>query len=766
MIGLLEWLDTKGFYTKTVWDVELNRWTGPGNLQLFDFQRRILGHCFTPDEDGNLPYSTIVYSTIKKSGKTQLEALVLAWAAETGPDGSEVFAIANDIDQAQARAFSDIVYHVEHKLGLEPTRYRIDYENGSYIQAIAQHYASAAGARQYASGWDELWAYMCIEAGTPVLTADLRWVPIEDLRVGDELIAFDEERQGAYRSFRKTRVVETGRCRASARRFHLSDGKEFVCSRDHRMLVKRGKRHAYEWQDASDIRVGDSLIKLSDVWSDERSYESGYLAAAFDGEGSLVQNEREGWRLDFAQRDNEMLHEVMEYLTSYGFRWWDANRDGDKRKCKNLGLAEKHQVMRFLGSIRPKRLLAKVDPDKLGRMTAVDCPKVVQIDELPDEWPLVSVTTDSHTLIAGGYAAHNSERSRRMWAEMTPPPSVPNSFRFIATYAGFENESDQLLELYNMCFKEEHGEYVNGEDVPELADIVDSKGRPVCRRNGKTFIYWDHEPRMPWQTPEYYEEQMMTLRPVDFLRMHRNMWVSSTESFIPIELWDRAARKLEGPLTLFKEHPYRQYPISVGIDIGMKHDCSALTGVYYDAGRRKAGLAFHYIWTPPNNGEVLDLEFTVEMMLERLWKEFRIIGVYYDPTQFQRSSTTLTRKGLPMVEFPQTAGNMVLATQAFYDLLKTENFEAYPDPEMRDHVRYASAETTARGFRLVKGRNAKYKIDAAIALAMAIYGAVNSGGVDSTEPVQVISPFADFSGVRIPTVGDLYQRKLPEALRD
>ena len=353
-----------------------------------------------------------------------------------------------------------------------------------------------------------------------------------------------------------------------------------------------------------------------------------------------------------------------------------------------------------------------------------------------------------------------------MWAEMTPPPTVPNAMRIVVTYAGFENESQQLLDLYQMCFKKENGQYVAGEDIPELAHLTDVHGNQVCRKNGRVFIYWDTEPRMPWQSQEYYLEQVATLRPSDFLRMHRNRWASSMESFIPMELWDLAVKALPGPLTIDKGSAFRSFPISIGVDIGMKHDCSALVGVYYDQRRRKVGLAFHHIWTPPKDGGMLDLEFTVEMELLRLWHEYRIVSVGYDPSQFQRSALTLSRAGMPLVEFTQTAGNMTLATQVLYDLLKTHSLEAYPDEELRDHLRYASAETTARGFRLVKGKHTKFAIDAAIALAMACYDAVNRGGVDTTVPIRIISPFADASAVRIPNVQDLYQMKLPAALRD
>ena len=53
-----------------------------GGLNLQPFQVRFLNHVFTP-VDGRLPYETIIYSDLKKSGKTALESAVVAgWARD------------------------------------------------------------------------------------------------------------------------------------------------------------------------------------------------------------------------------------------------------------------------------------------------------------------------------------------------------------------------------------------------------------------------------------------------------------------------------------------------------------------------------------------------------------------------------------------------------------------------------------------------------------------------------------------------------------
>lgn len=759
MESLIPWFDRNGFITKDGWDIASGKIIHNSPLQLFPFQRDILSHVFTPDANGKFPYTDIIYSAPKKSGKTTIGALILAWAAECGLPGSEIYTIANDKDQAEARAFTDLEYHTTARFGIVSGRYRITFENGTFVLAIAKHYSSASGARPLLSLFDELWAY-CEPPFTKVLREDLRWVPMSDLKVGDKVVSFDEEKRGGRnncRAFRTGTVLSTGRKILPSMKITLENGKVLHCTPNHKWLVQRTPGQTNAWWEAQQLRPGDRLMRVMDEWEDDNSYEAGYLAAAFDGEGSLVSHHREGWRLDFAQRDNAMRRQVQEYLTLKGFSYWDAGREGS---CKNLGMAHKQTVCKFLGSIRPVRLLGKVNIDNLGRMTGLEYVPVVSVEYEPDQ-EMVTLSIDAKTYLAEGYASHNtSETGRRMWAEMTPPPTVENAMRVTVTYAGFMNESEQLLDMYNLCFEERDGSYVRGEDVPELKHIVDTWGRPVCRRNGRTFIYWDTVARFPWQTKEYYQDQLTTLRPADFMRLHRNRWVSSSESFLPIELYEKCESKELSPLTIDPTSQFRAFPICLGVDIGLKHDTMAVVGSYYDFKRKKCVIAFHRIWLPPPGG-MLDIELTSELFITEIFKRFNVFAILYDPSQFQRSATTLHKLGMPLVEFGQTAANMTAATSTLYELISSQKLEVYLSDELKDHLRYASAETTARGSRLMKGKHSKFPIDAAVAMAMSVYWAVKFGGIDVSNEITISSPFSDVS---IP-MPDPSQAFLPEALR-
>jgi len=108
-----------------------------------------------------------------------------------------------------------------------------------------------------------------------------------------------------------------------------------------------------------------------------------------------------------------------------------------------------------------------------------------------------------------------SERARRLFDELTPPPTRPLACRWVSSYAGYSNESVTLEELYR-----------RGLDGVPILNLPDSYA------NGSLFAFWSHTPRMPWQTESYYKDQQAELRPRAFLRLHRNQWVTVEGAFL------------------------------------------------------------------------------------------------------------------------------------------------------------------------------------------------------------------------------------------
>lgn len=132
-------------------------------IKLEPHQRYILRLAFTRDSAGRFPFQTVVWSEPKKSGKTEIGGLVALWLTLTEPGIPETYILANDLEQAQSRAFAAARQVVRkndvlrRELRLHPKR--ITFPDDAFIQAVPNDYAGEAGANQALTVWDELWAY-------------------------------------------------------------------------------------------------------------------------------------------------------------------------------------------------------------------------------------------------------------------------------------------------------------------------------------------------------------------------------------------------------------------------------------------------------------------------------------------------------------------------------------------------------------------------------------------------------------------------------
>jgi phage terminase large subunit-like protein len=297
---------------------------------------------------------------------------------------------------------------------------------------------------------------------------------------------------------------------------------------------------------------------------------------------------------------------------------------------------------------------------------------------------------------------YTSERDRQLYEELTPVPTRLNSIRFIGTYAGHEGQSSLLEELYHEIFD-------TNDNVKEGVILPLGDDLP-CYAVDDMFMYWDHEPRMPWQTPEYYESQRKSLRVNTYLRLHENRWVSNESGLFDMEQWDICTDPHHRPPL-----PDRGIRLYVGVDASTKKDRSAVVSVYSKDGMIYLGPK--RFWQPSRTSP-MDLEATMEAFLLELYKGYSLAAVRYDPYQFHRSAMTLRNKGLPMEEYPQTVSNLTDMGQNIYDLVRFHNITFYNDPDLRTEASSAIAKETERGIQITKAKSS-LKIDQIVSLAMA-----------------------------------------------
>ncbi len=327
----------------------------------------------------------------------------------------------------------------------------------------------------------------CCGPDTRILTADLRWVRAGDLVPGDKLLGFDEESRPSLQESAKRvgrffvpSLVETADIiKRPCYELEFDDGTVVCCSSGHRWLVsKGGVVGCHTWAQTSNLVPGASkVIKPLSVWdAEDSSYETGYLAAAYDGEGTLHQSRTSAGlfrtSLEFTQAANAMLLEVERCLKVLGFEhksyvYPNRRRDGQARQDSHrLVIAKNSDCLRLLGSVRPVRLLENLDLGRLARING-DVVKLVRKDFIGEQ-DVVYLNTTSRTYFAEGLASHNCVAVT--WA---------NTRRLVTSYLSSENYPplDQVLAFYktqNPGFPAED----NGMDIQVGLQYLVSSGGP------------------------------------------------------------------------------------------------------------------------------------------------------------------------------------------------------------------------------------------------------------------------------------------------
>lgn len=162
-------------------------------------------------------------------------------------------------------------------------------------------------------------------------------------------------------------------------------------------------------------------------------------------------------------------------------------------------------------------------------------------------------------------------------------------------------------------------------------------------------------------------------------------------------------------------------PTWVGIDVGLKHDSTAVVAVQrrpdedgHPVGRVHAVCR---LWVPTKD-EPVDTTDVMQHIRE-LADRYDLQTVGYDPRFFDVPAKMLTDEGIAMVEQPQTLERMTPAIGSLYELIRSGGLTHDGDDAFGSQVLNATPRFNDRGFTLAKGKS-RGRIDAAVALALAV----------------------------------------------
>ena len=197
------------------------------------------------------------------------------------------------------------------------------------------------GTRKGDLRWNAQFSGYCIDGETPVLMGDGEWKPIRDVSVGDQVMGFDEHTSPSRRRWHGASVLHKWTTEKESLRLTFDDGRQVVCSGDHRWLSRSNsalwqrlrKAGGDAWVEAGALRVGDELAAVfapQVIKHDSHDYMRGYVAGACLGDGSFdptrirrvrssrVESLAPYWSILVAEEDVAIINRLEGYFDALG----------------------------------------------------------------------------------------------------------------------------------------------------------------------------------------------------------------------------------------------------------------------------------------------------------------------------------------------------------------------------------------------------------------------------------------------------------------
>lgn len=280
-----------------------------------------------------------------------------------------------------------------------PEKLHEDLVANPHAVVVCSELANFFNKQKYMEG---MIPYMCLTPDQRILTAELEWIPVGSLHVGEELVGFDEfpePGQGQHRCLRRSKVTHTGVKQLPCLRITTDQGTT-TCSTEHPFLILRSNKQV--WKKAEDLRSGDQIRYLGTPWETDFSNRAGWLAGILDGEGNVSK-----YHVGITQNPGIVLNNVKVLLDSKQFNF----KDYKHADARTLRIPELHDRLRLLGQMRPIRLLKDsgkcwenlcLSGSKAGYATVKE---VVPIGK----YKVIALGTSTKTIISEGFFTHNTE---------------------------------------------------------------------------------------------------------------------------------------------------------------------------------------------------------------------------------------------------------------------------------------------------------------------------------------------------------------------
>ena len=249
--------------------------------------------------------------------------------------------------------------------------------------------------------------FSCFGAGTLILMSDFSEKPIENLKLGDEIVGYTTE---GYMSLAKARVEAVNVRKAIAIEVTTSSGRTFICTPDHKFL-KRFHRDRGLYASLMDLDKGTVLDELMSVYTPckdptpEEQRDLDWLGGIFDGEGSCGVSGQ--CLISQSPTVNPLVDaEITATLDRLKIPWGYVNESkqitvqgGRGLKVRLLKHAKMAKRQRFIDSIwnRSGRVAEDGGFDKVSKITMIG------------EVDVYNIQSSTGNYVAAGFATKNCQ---------------------------------------------------------------------------------------------------------------------------------------------------------------------------------------------------------------------------------------------------------------------------------------------------------------------------------------------------------------------
>jgi DNA repair photolyase len=208
----------------------------------------------------------------------------------------------------------------------------------------------------------------CVWGHTRVLMADGRAARMADIRAGDAI--YGTVREGRYRRFRVTRVLDKWSTIKPAYSVTLEDGTELVASAEHRFLTARGWKHVIGAEQGPlqrpHLTLNTKMIGpggFAEMPTVNHEYRRGYLCGMIRGDGHIgayayaspAGTTARSYKFRLALADTEALHRADLYLAYFDVATKEfefAEAVGNRRAITAIRAQSRGNVERIAQLIR------------------------------------------------------------------------------------------------------------------------------------------------------------------------------------------------------------------------------------------------------------------------------------------------------------------------------------------------------------------------------------------------------------------------------